>query len=143
MAQGRMLDDEQVEAIRMAYLEAGGVVKDVARSLGVSEASVRKYGPAPDDDFAALRAEKKADIIGKLAAARLVYLDHLTTESTVKAAPAKDAAIVFGVLVDKHQLLTGKATERIETRDLSDFTDDQLEKLAVIAAEHAAGARPS
>lgn len=127
MGQGKELTTETIEAIRFAYLETGGKIRDVARKLGVSPETVRKYGPAPDDDLRQLRTDKTADIIELLAEAQAVYLRHLAQPRTVREASARDAATVFGILTDKRQLLSGGATERHDHRHA---LDDAVRRIA-------------
>ena len=136
MAQGKRLSDTQIEEIRLAYAETG-VVADAARAAGCSEASARKYCHAPNDGLAELRAEKKADVVAKIAEVRSAYLDHMLKESVIKEATAKDSAVIVGVLTDKHQLLSGAATARTETTaaDPNRLTPEEKEQAARLRAK--------
>jgi hypothetical protein len=143
MAQGQRLTDEQIETIRLTYAETGFIVA-AAREAGCSESAARKYCHAPDDDLTELRAEKRADVITKLAEVRLRYLDHMLDDKVIAETSARDAVIVVGTLTDKHQLLIGAATSRSEVlirqqaevmaAELGVPVDEILEEASAVAA---------
>lgn len=110
---GQKITPEQIERIKAIYAETGNI-SEAARAAGVRPATARKY-VRQDDEFDKVRQEKRADIIEQIAAARLLYVEHLMKPEVIADADAKDAATVFGILTDKHQLLIGGATNRTET----------------------------
>lgn len=140
MAQGKALTEWQRQEIRATWLltENGS---ESARRAGCSASTANKYIRDNGPELRQLRQEKRPEIVAVIRA----LLDRTLSAAFDgrKIDEASFAQLVTGaaILVDKHQLLTGKATERIETRDLSQFSDDQIERLARVAAEVAGGER--
>lgn len=124
---GQKITPHQVEALKQFYAETGNVAA-AARQAGIPYATAAAY-VKNGDEFDKLRVEKRADIIDEIAKARLLYLAHLSRPETIAGAEAKDAATVFGILTDKHQLLTGKATERREHMDIGTAREDLKRRL--------------
>lgn len=99
----------------------------VAKSSGIPETTIRYWMEEPE--FVALRAKTREDMAEESAA-----LAHKTL-GVIRAKLAefepRDLTVLFGVLVDKAQLLTGQATNRTETRDITDrMTPEQMDALA-------------
>ena len=109
------ITDKQVETIKAAYAETGSITQ-AARQAGVSLSTAHVYVRS-NDSFEDVRREKRLDIIEEIARVRQLYIEHLAKPEVMATATAKDAATVFGILTDKHQLLTGEATERKEHLD--------------------------
>lgn len=122
MAQGARLSDMQIETIRAVFAE-GGSLGEAAREAGCAKNSARKYAPPPNDELAQLRTQKRADIITRIAEVRSLYLEHLAQPDVMSIATARDAATIVGILTDKHQLLSGAATER---KEVSAIDPDRL-----------------
>ncbi len=101
-------------------------VAAAAEQLGIPETSVRYWFDSPD--FVELRAKTRADMAEESAA-----LAHKTLAAINRRLPEfepRDLTILYGVLVDKSQLLTGDATSRVETRELlNGFDDGEVEAL--------------
>lgn len=91
-----------------------------AEQTGIPESSIRYWLDNPK--FAELRAktqQERADgfrVASTLALARLIDL--------IPTMDAKDLIVFMGVATDKMQLLSGQATDRTETRDLTYGFDD-------------------
>lgn len=115
MAQGKAITDEQIELIKATFAETGSV-RASARAAKVSVSTAKKYAGSRDG-FEQLRTEKRVDIIESLADARIILLASMVDESALKKASLHEKAVAFGIVTDKHQLLTGEATERHEHRD--------------------------
>lgn len=111
---GQKITPEQIERIKAVYAETGNVAA-AARAAGVTKSTAHKYCHASHDEFEQVRTEKRLDIIEQIAEARRLYVEHLMKPEVIADADAKDAATVFGILTDKHQLLIGGATARTET----------------------------
>jgi hypothetical protein len=116
MARGPNLTDEQIERIKQVFAETGSV-RGTARALSMPVSAVKTHCKQTDG-YAQLRTEKRTALIGaiaeELATVRQLYLDHLKQPAVIAAASAKDAATIVGIFTDKHQLVTGEATERSE-----------------------------
>jgi len=131
MAQGQKLSDRQIETIRLAYAETG-ILREAARLAGCSPSSARRYTNDPGDELTQLRTEKRADIIEEIAAVRLALLSAMKAPEKIARASVTELATSFGILTDKHQLMTGKATARTETGtfDADALSPDQQETMA-------------
>lgn len=115
MAQGKAITDEQIELIKATFAETGSV-RAAARAAKVSVATAKKYA-GTRDNFEQLRTVKRVNIIEALAEARITLLNAMVEPTTLAKASLSEKSIAFGVVTDKHQLLTGEATERHEHRD--------------------------
>lgn len=98
-----------------------------ADSMGVNESTIRYW--MDDPSFAQYRAKTREDLAeGALGLAN-------ETLSVIRAKLAtfepRDLTVLLGVLTDKAQLLTGHATARTETRDITDtMTPEAVDALA-------------
>lgn len=120
---GRQLSDEQIERIKAVYAETGNI-SQAAREAGVSKSTAAKYIVQTDHleqvrtqkrtEAIAAVARERADFGELLAEARERYVRHLLEDEVVLQTTAKDAATIVGILTDKHQLVTGGATQRTE-----------------------------
>jgi predicted transcriptional regulator len=139
---GQKITPEIVERIKALYAETENI-RQTARELRIPESTVRNH-VKQDDEFAQVRAEKREALIGdiaeELAAVRQLYLDHLKQPEVIAAASAKDAAVIVGVFTDKHQLVTGEATERTEHTNADDARSRLAGRLDDLAARRAARA---
>ena len=92
---------------------------------GIPERTIRDWLARPE--YAELRSKTREDI-----AEQSKVIAQLAGEAIVeriRAGGLKDTALVmaFGVAIDKLQLLSGGATARTETRDLSrELSDEEL-----------------
>ena len=128
---GSKITPRQVEAIKAAYAETGSIAA-TARAAGVPESTARKYAIG-EDEFEEARVEKRLDIIEAIAHARTLYAEHLARPDVVLATQAKDAATVLGILTDKHQLLTGAATERREQVNVDSAREELRARIGEMA----------
>jgi predicted DNA-binding protein (UPF0251 family) len=119
---GKQITAAQIEAIKAVYAETRSFT-EAGRAAGVSRQTAREYVKTADD-FAEIRREKRADIIAQIAEVRALYVAHLAKPDILAATTSKDAAVIVGILSDKHQLLSGQPTERHE------FIDDDRVAIA-------------
>jgi len=101
-------------------------VAAAAEKSGVPESTVRYWRDSPE--FAEIRAKTKADL-----AEGWIVVAHLAVDSMIGALQRgefkpQDLPTLGGIATDKSQLLSGAATERAETRDL---TNDDHERAAL------------
>jgi len=95
-------------------------VMAAAESLDIPRKTVEYWFDAPE--FATLRQKTRADMAEETAA-----LAHKVLGVIKEKLPdyePKDLNTLYGILVDKSQLLTGEATSRTESRDITDTLDD-------------------
>ena len=82
-------------------------------------------------EFVELRKKTREDTAEESAALTHKVLAQINAK--LPDYEAKDLNILFGILVDKSQLLSGEATNRTESRDLtSGFDDHEREALAEV-----------
>jgi len=149
MGQGKPLSDVQEEKLRHAFLR-GDDVATAVRETGISESSIRKryraLESAPPDNLAELRAQKNAEAV-ELAVAEMldVRLQLIRAiPGTIPSASLRDIATGIGILTDKIRVETGQPTDHtrhsgtITHRDLSRFTDDEIEGMTAMAERLAA-----
>lgn len=115
MRKGQKVPPELIERIKAIYAETGSYA-ETARQCGVSTSTAKHYADLADD-LEELRKEKRSDIIARIAEVRALYVDHLAKPAILAATTSKDAAVIVGILTDKHQLLSGEPTERHEHSD--------------------------
>lgn len=116
----------------MVYAETGSQ-REAARQARCSVGVVKKYLDPVADGLEQLRTQKKADIIEEIGEVRLALLTAMKTPEKIAKASMSELATSFGILTDKHQILTGGATARIETGTAdpaSRLSADELEQLA-------------
>jgi len=140
MGRGTPITDTQIERIKQTYAETGNLTA-AAKSAGVGKATASKYVNS-SDEFEQLRTEKRLATIGniadELAEVRQLYVNHLKKPEVIATANAKDAATVVGIVTDKHQLVTGNATERTEHVDANAVRNDLTRRLDDLSARRAA-----
>lgn len=111
-----------------------------AQAMGLPERTVADWTRDPDYQELRLRAREMvgedALVLAQLAAAEI--------RRKLPTFEPRDLTILFGVMIDKAQLLAGQATARTETRTLTDSLDDHErealrkiidEALATVAVE--------
>ena len=91
-----------------------------AETLGIPETTVRYWFDSPE--FAELRT-KSAEELG----IESMALAHRALGEINRRLPEfepRDLSVLYGILVDKGQLVTGNATARTETRSLTEGMSD-------------------
>lgn len=122
MAQGQRLSDWQIETIKLAFAETGNV-SHAARAAGCAFNTAKRYVADHRDELTELRAQKKGDVIAQVAELRIRVIEELFGTTRLAKASLYELGTLFGILTDKHQLLTGEATDRYEHRDTTDARD--------------------
>lgn len=126
MSRKRAYTDEDRERARVAWETNGHSIRATARETMIPLATIQSWivaweKPAPivapeavQIAYETIRTDKKAEVIALAwdvaKAAFQQAIDRLPDAS------AKDAATVAGIAVDKAQLLSGGATERVDVR---------------------------
>jgi hypothetical protein len=138
MARREWLDREKAEAL--AALDAnGGNIAQTSRQLGIPRSTLTLWrSGGVTEEVADICHLKKADLADRLETIAHLILDGLPDK--VGASSLKDAAVAFGVVVDKRQLLLEKPTSI--TRDDGITDTDRAERVAALldaARERRAG----
>lgn len=136
MGRGRITPDETIERIKATYAETGDV-QAAANAAHVSWSTARKY-VGSRDEFESIRAEKRIDIIARIAEVQIQLLDSMVDADSLKKASLSEKSVAFGIVTDKHLLLTGQATQRTENLvpdPAARLTPDELEAASRIRAK--------
>lgn len=106
-------------------------VAAAAESTGIPESTLRQWVQSPL--YAELRAKTRDDMAeeSSVLAHEVLGIIH----SKLPNFEPRDLTILWGVLVDKSQLLSGAATSRTESRDISGTLTDIDVATAIRAAE--------
>ena len=108
---------EKVAAVTAA---AASSVLAAAQESGIPENTLRYWFDSPE--FADIRTKTREELAEESKA-----LAHRALAEIARRIPEfepRDLTVLYGVLVDKGQLLAGEATHRTETRDLSAVIPD-------------------
>ncbi len=128
MERKRYTKRQKISAVVAAELTSNLAVQD---ATGISEANIRRWR---DDPEMAKYVDKTRDELSEGAQ----MLAHRALEQIVSKLPdfePRDLVTLFGVMVDKAQLLSGAATSRTELRDISGSLTDADVLEALRAAE--------
>ena len=126
-----MITDDQIEQIKATFAETGNL-RASARAADVSFATAKKYAGA-HDEYEQLRAEKRIDIIAKIADVQIKLLNAMVEPAHLTKASLSEIGTAFGIVTDKRQLLSGEATERHEHRDATDSQNILARRLDELA----------
>ncbi|NBW12069.1 MAG: hypothetical protein EBR82_28965, partial [Caulobacteraceae bacterium] len=112
---GERLFRQEPEKYRtiVTMLAAGRGIRAIKKACGVHHDTIRAVAAREGRPIDTL----KQRIVENLEAAIDVGTDRLV--EVVDSMKAEALPIAIGVLIDKHQLLTGQATARVETTDIS------------------------
>ena len=107
------------------YPNVKGALARVADSVGVPARTIsrwfkRENNPPPDN----VVTEKRGDILAEIEKLRFLLLGQMMV--TYDDAPFNHLATAFGILTDKHQLLSGNATDRTEL--VTDSPADEIRR---------------
>src|SRR5579862_5409735 len=98
-----------------------------SEALGIPERTVGYWFDAPE--FAPLRAKTREDMAEETAS--LAHMVLGVIRSKLPDYEPRDLNTLYGILVDKSQLLTGEATSRAEIRDVTaDLKPEEAAQLA-------------
>jgi transposase-like protein len=117
---------QKVAAVTAALASS---VTAAAEQQGIPRKTVAYW--LDSEEFADLRQKTREDL-----AAEMQMLAHLAASKLANAivngqVEPRDLIVALGVTTDKSQLLAGHATERVESKDLTDVFDDH-EKRAIV-----------
>ena len=127
------MDARQAEAVGLSEVIG---IRPAARKMGIAESTLRGWRDKPE--YAQLRAETKDAVAEDIWAGFQVGL-HRIVELIPTEKDLKAVAVATGVLFDKHALLTGGATNRSESRDITGSISDGELSAAIREAERLTG----
>ena len=102
-------------------------VAAAAQEAGVPESTLHYWFDSPE--FAELRRKTRDDLAAESMGMAHKVLGEI--QRRIAEFEPRDLSVLYGILTDKGQLLSGAATARTETRDITgDLGDDERERLA-------------
>jgi hypothetical protein len=104
--------------------------RGAAEVMGIPHTTIRYW--LDDPEFAHLRTETRDRVAEELWAAVQMGIKEVAKALRDPDAGLRDKAVAFGILYDKHALLTGGATNRSESRDITGTLSD-AELIAALA----------
>jgi len=138
MGRGRPTPDETIERIKATYAMNGNA-RETSRVLSVPIATVHKYiDPESKDAFEQVRTEKLAEVIPNVIArieqVEMVLLDAIMKRAKTGEDSVRDLATAFGILRDKHLLITGQPNVRTHNTSeaVATLTPEEMEQAAKI-----------
>lgn len=115
--------------------------KAAADRAGINESTVRYW--LDDPQFATLRDKSRDAVAAEFWTAIQVGIREVTKGLQDADTGLRDKAVALGVIYDKHALLTGGATNRSESRDITGTLADADIAEAIRAAERLVAAGES
>lgn len=99
------------------YPDRKGALMKVSKNVGISHSTIRRWfkaehNPPPSN----ITHSKKIDLIQAIRDEMQAALSEMSQAR--QDASYRDLGVVVGILADKHQLLTGEATERVESKQI-------------------------
>lgn len=141
-----VISADKAEAVRLAWLtQDEPTLRSVAEAAGVSTYSARRHKPSEDEFKQTQTREKKLEIearatdriVAGLEQAVLRLLPALTNPDKIDAATLQQVGTTIGIVIDKLQLIQGKATARTETMalDPNRLTTEERAQLSRLRAK--------
>lgn len=114
--------------------------RHAADQTGIPRGTIRHWVGHPE--FAALKAATKEHLADELWATIQVAVSEVAKALVDPEASLRDKVVALGILYDKHALLTGSATSRSESRDITGtISDAELRDIVREAERLASGER--
>jgi hypothetical protein len=130
---------QKVSAVTAALATS---VKAAADSQDIPRKTLSYWMDAPE--FATLRQKTREELAeGSIILANLAQ-SELARKVRAGEVEPRDLAVIYGIAIDKGQLLSGAATHRIETKDLTDgFDDHETRAIVEGARKYLEGSEPA
>lgn len=132
-ARARYTKAQKAQAVAAATITT---IRGAADQLGLPESTIRYW--MDDPEFAQLRAKTRDEVADQMWATIQIGLTEIAKGMRDPDAPLRDKVLAVGVIYDKRALLTGDATSRSESRDLTGTLSDAELLAAVKEAERLA-----
>jgi hypothetical protein len=97
------------------------------KQLGVNPRNIRRW--RDDPELSEIVRKTRDETAEDISAAMVLSWTRLIERLERDEIDTRDLIILAGVATDKAQLLTGHATDRTETRDVTDFFDDHEQEV--------------
>lgn len=136
----RYTKTQKAHAVSLALLTS---VEAAAEAEGIPRTTLDYWMDRPE--FVGLRSKTRDQVADEMWTAVQVGLREVV-KGLAGDAPLRDKSVALGILYDKHALLTGMATSRAESRDLTGTLSDADIIAALREAERAtaeSGVAPS
>ena len=130
MTRRRYSKTEKAQAVAAATLSS---TEAASEALGIPKSTLRYWLDQPE--YVELRTKTRDDVAEQFWAAIQVGLKEVAQGLLDPDAALRDKATALGILYDKHALLTGGATNRSESRDITGSISDAELVAAVREAE--------
>ena len=134
MARRRYTKGQKAEVVGIAAMEGQRGASEIT---GIPLSTIHSWMNSPE--FAQLRTEKREAVEEMFWAGIQVGLKAVI-EGLSGDAKLGEKSVALGILYDKHALLTGGATGRTESRDLTGTLSDADVQVVIREAEHLLGA---
>lgn len=138
MTRRRYSKTDKAAVVAQAFHTSTKAASEVS---GVPRSTIRYW--LDDPEFAALRHETHEAVAEQFWAAIQVGLKEVAKGLVDPDTALRDKSVALGILYDKHALLTGGATARSESRDITDTLSDPDLIAAIREAERLTGASPA
>ena len=115
----RVRRSRQIKLAVVRTAEAVGV-SEAARLSGVPRTTITEWMNTPENVI--YRQKTREDLAEE--ARVMAHATLATIQARLAEFDPRDLSVLFGILVDKGQLLSGAATARVETRELTDALND-------------------
>ena len=112
-------ETEKATAVGLAVLEGQ---RGASRATGIPVTTIHQWFNSPE--YEQLRMQTRDQVAEKMWATIQLGLSAVADGLQNPKAPLRDKATAFGILYDKYALLTGAATARTESRDLTGTLSD-------------------
>lgn len=113
---------EETKAKAVAQAELNGQAQ-AARDLGIPKRTLGEW--FHDPKYAAMREESRDKVGEAFWTGVQIALDAVMADIASGDASLRDKAVALGIVFDKWALLTGNATSRTESRDLTGTLSDR------------------
>lgn len=110
---------EKVTAVMAAEIVNAEAASE---QTGIPRSTIRRW--LEDPELVELRLKTRESMAADMKALAMVALEALMGAIRRGELEGRDLVVALGVAIDKAQLLSGEATSRTETRDLTDTLDD-------------------
>lgn len=133
----RYTKDQKARAVAAATLSSAEAASE---ALGIPRRTIGYW--LDSEEFAELRHKGRDQVADQMWAAIQVGVEEVTRGLRDSETPLSAKSVALGILYDKHALLTGGATGRTESRDLTGTLADADIIDAVRTAEAIAAGGP-
>ena len=129
---------ENEKAVAVGRALAVGATK-AGKELGIPRRTIDQWKSSPA--FAEMRQRVREDVADEMWAAVQIAVSEVIDSLQSPRTPLRDKAQALGILYDRYALLTGSATSRAETRDITESLSD-ADLVAALREAQSIASRP-